>query len=366
MIRILHFVNSLTSSGGLCNFIMNYDRRIDREKIQFDFVYFREVEKDFKEEITSLGGRFFKWESPRLFFNYKKQAEEFFDNHRGEYSMIHCHVLFATACFGKVARKHGIKVISHSHSTVYGNGFIRKIRNRYFVRRANKLCDVRLACSKKAGEFMFGGNSFFVIPNAVDVSKYVFNTAAREKVRSEFKIEGELLIGHVGGFEKVKNQGFLVDIFAKIMEKDPSAKLILVGGRGYNDTTDEVKNKVKEMGLSDSVIFTGPRTDVSDILSAIDVFVFPSLFEGFGLALLEAEISGAKCFASTEVPEEVNCTGEVKYLPLVKGSDFWAEEILLLKVKNRRQDRDAFWGYDVNCKSTELENIYINTSESMK
>ena len=158
MIRILHVVHALTRGGGLCNFIMNYYRNMDRSKIQFDFIYFKEAENDFKEEISQLGGRYFRWHEPGLNFAFQKEAEKFFAEHANVYTAMHCHALFALPAYGRIARKYGVRhIIAHSHSVSYGeHGFVRKVRNYCFVRCCRLFADERLACSENAAQFMFG------------------------------------------------------------------------------------------------------------------------------------------------------------------------------------------------------------------
>lgn len=367
MIRILHIVHVLTNGGGLCNFIMNYYRKIDRENIQFDFIYFKETEDDFKDEITSLGGRFFKFPEPTS-KDFSKQREDFFKKYAKEYTAIHCHVLFAAAAFADSAKRHGIKnIISHAHSTEYGSGLVRKIRNFILVKAAKRKATCALACSQKAGEFMFGkrmmhGGEVSVIPNAIDCSKYLFSEICRTDIRKELGIENSFVIGNVGGFVPLKNHNFLIDVFKIVHDKNPDAVLLLAGGEGTtSDTKSQIIDKVKSLGLDDSVKFLGIRRDINKIMSALDVFVLPSLFEGFGLVMLEAQLSGLPCIASSTVPTETKCTENAEYLELSKGAEYWAEEILKYyhTDNNRVIDITAFDSYNLDKQSHLLCEIYL-------
>lgn len=366
MIRILHIVHVLTNGGGLSNFIMNYYRNIDRTKIQFDFIYFKETEDDFKEEITSFGGRYFKFPEPTS-GNFVTTREKFFAEYAHEYTAIHCHVLFAATFFADSAKKHGIKnVIAHAHSTEYGSGLVRKIRNWFFIESAKHKSDYALACSRKAGEFMFGkkmmsSGKVSVIPNAIDCSKYLFSDAYRTDIRKELGIENNFVIGNVGGFVPLKNHSFLIDVFKIVHDKNPDAVLLLAGGEGTtSDTKPQIIDKVKSLRLEDCVKFLGIRRDINKIMSSLDVFVLPSLFEGFGLVMLEAQLSGLPCIASSTVPLETKCTENAKYLELSKGANYWADEILKYGDTNNDRviDITAFDSYNLDRQSHLLCDIY--------
>ena len=367
MIRILHIVHVLTNGGGLSNFIMNYYRNIYRTKIQFDFIYFKETEDDFKDEITSLGGRFFKFHEPTS-GDFAKQREAFFDNYAHEYKAIHCHVLFAVAAFADSAKRHGIKnIIAHAHSTEYGSGIARKVRNWLLIKAAKNRSTHALACSMAAGEFMFGKGAVdsgrvTVIPNAIDCSKYLFNDAVREEVREELDINGKFVIGNVGGFVPLKNHDFLIDVFKKVHDKCPEAVLLLAGGEGTTvNTKQKIIDKVHALELDDSVKFLGIRRDINSIMSALDVFVLPSLFEGFGLVLLEAQLSGLPCIASTAVPLAAKCTERVNYIDLSNGAEYWAAEIS--KHQNSAASRVVniadFNAYNLDKQKQALTDIYL-------
>lgn len=365
MIRILHFVHALTRGGGLTTLIMNYYRQIDRSKIQFDFVYFKEVESDFKDEITSLGGKFYKFTEPSFDFSYKKECEKFFEEHKGEYSAIHCHVLFSAAFYGGIAKKYGIKnIIVHSHSASYGSGLLRKARNYYFVKKADHIATHRLACSDDAARFMFGnkGNAK-VISNAIDCAKYLFDENIRKEVREELNVTNEFVIGHVGGFVPLKNHTFLVDVFNEIVKKRPESALLLIGGEGtaVASTKEYIEEKVKILGLQDKVKFLGIRSDVNRLMMAMDFFVLPSTVEGFGLVLVEAQASGLYSLASTNVPEEAKCSELVSYLPLEAGAGAWADEILSANINGERLvDASLYNRFNIEKQKTILENLYMD------
>ncbi len=367
MIRVLHVVHALTRRGGLSNCIMNYYRYIDRTKIQFDFLYFREVEDNFCEEIEQLGGRCFKLEEPSLSRSFIKKTNQFFKEHEGEWCFLHCHALFAVSVFSKIAKKNGVSaVIAHSHSTVYGSGLFKKVRNFVFIQQAAQLSDYRLACSKEAGNFMFGKNKeFFLLNNAIDISVYRSAQEKRAIVRRELSLENAFVLGHVGSFAASKNHKFLIEIFNEVQKTVPNAKLLLVGGEGIaaGSTLAQMKQKVVDLDLEDKVLFLGVRQDVPCLMSAMDAFVFPSLFEGFGLVLVEAQASGLPCTASDRVPLAAKCTDLVSYLPLESGAKAWAEHILNHRTQERKVAIESFDRYNIDTQKQVLEDMYLNMAK---
>lgn len=371
MKKILHIIHTPARGGGLSNFVMNYYRKIDREKLQFDFIYFREAEDSFEDEITELGGRMYKFISPMPGNGYKREAEEFFSAHRGEYDAVHCHALFAAAVYGPIAKKYGIKnIIQHSHSIGYGKGMLRKVRNFMLIRRGVKNATCYMACSVGAAKFMFGekrtrSGEVKIIPNAVDAAKYRYNSAIRNDVRRELGIaEDALVLCHAGGFTIQKNHRFIIEVFRRIYAANRNSYLLLAGGAGTvaGSTYESIRELVKEYGLSDNVRFLGVRRDVNRIFIASDEFIFPSVFEGFGIVLVEAQAAGLLCFASDAVPRDAGCTELVSYMPLKLGAEVWSERLLLPETinENRGQYADKIRKYDINIQKKVLEDAYLS------
>ncbi len=365
MIRILHIVHALTRGGGLSNYIINYYDRIDRNRIQFDFVFFKETENNFKEEISLLGGNYFKWNEPDLRLRYKKEARRFFEEHKGEYTAIHCHVLFAVAAYADIAREYGVKVIAHSHSVGYGqNGLLRKIRNYYFVKTCKYKSDYKLACSVDAAVFMYGKKEYkagkvVFLNNSVDCEKFYFNQKSRDEIRTELGLKDRFTIGHVGGFTSPKNHKRLIELFSQFLDYNPNSVLLLVGGEGLvsGSTMDEIKRMVNTLGIEDKVIFTGIRSDVNKLMMGMDLFIFPSKFEGFGLVLVEAQASGLKCIASDKVPKDSKCTDRIVFLPL-DDDNKWIDEMKSAEDKDRSVDKKDFDKYNIRLNAKRMEEFY--------
>ena len=199
-----------------------------------------------------------------------------------------------------------------------------------------------------------------VLKNAIDIKNFCFSEETRKKYRQELGIDDQLLIGHVGRFQTQKNHDFLVDIFYEISKKDSSAKLLLVG---EGPLQEKIKDKVAGLGITDCVIFAGVRDDVANLMQAMDVFLFPSLFEGLGIVLVEAQAAGLPCVASkTVIPEEVRLTEEFEFIDLEESAQVWAERVLGIKGTENRldgQDKVLKAGYDIKTSAKELETFYL-------
>lgn len=374
MIRILHIVHAITKGGGLCNMIMNYYRFIDRTKIQFDFLYFRCSEDTFQAEIESLGGRCFKMSEPSVSIAFFKEREEFFKLHKGEWKTIHCHVLFASAIFTKVAKRNRVSYsFSHSHSKSFGYGMdnpIKRLRNSYFVHRAKVLGDVYLACSEDAALFMFGNKEFLngkavIIKNAINLDRYWFNIEQRNKMRHELGVENKMVVGHVGGFAPQKNHTFLIDVFYNFQKKHPDSVLLLTGGEGIatGSTKKSLVDKIKSYDITDKVKFLGLRDDVYAVNQALDVFVFPSLFEGLGIVLVEAQAAGLPCIVSPAVPKETYVLPNYVSMDNLDNVESWSvaiENALKYDIQKRYVNHELFNDYNIKKQCIVLEQIYLS------
>lgn len=337
MIRILHIVSSLGTGSGVMSVLMNYHRNIDKERIQFDYLSFKETEETYENEILSLGGKVYRISSPNMTREYQKEIDVFFENHKGEYLIIHCHPIFASVIFGKIAKKYGVKhVIQHSHTSSYGHNKLSAIRNFFIMVIGKGIVTDYVACSEKAKKLFFWEKTenVFLMRNALQIEKYEFSQKNRDEIRKNLNIEKNIVIGHVGRFSKEKNHVFLLEIFKAFKEKKDNAKLLLVGDGSELQT---IKMEAKKKHLQEDVVFVGRKTDVSAYMSAMDIFVFPSKFEGLGLVLLEAQINGLPCLASDCIPQEVTVSDLIKYKSLNDSVEEWAEEAInLTREKNYR------------------------------
>lgn len=364
MIRVLHVVTSM-EKGGIENMLMNFYRRIDRDKVQFDFLIHAEKRADFEDEIESLGGRIYRTEKRSLmnFGRYLGSLESFFRSH-GEYKIVHAHMDTLSAFVLFAAKRAGVPVrISHSHSTASKHNSLKKLVNDFCRLGINSVCTDRFACSEEAGKYLFGKKACDIgevtlINNGIDCDKFAFNKKMRESVREKLAAREELLIAHVGSFIEVKNQKFIVKILSELKRNGIPAKAVFIG---EGETLGKIKAHGERLGVSDSLIFTGAVPNVYDFLNAADVFVFPSLFEGLPLSLVEAQANGLKIYCSDSVPQKADLTGAVEFLPLSLGAEAWAEKIKAAMPFERTDAADIIKekGFDSLYSAKQLEKFYL-------
>ena len=325
-IHVLHVVGRM-DRGGTETLLMNLLRTIDRNQYQFDFVEQTNDICHYDEEILGLGSVIYRCPHISLtsLKSYRKWWHDFYLQHP-EYKIIHGHSRGSAPIYLDEANKANRITILHCHSNSYGIGVKGLIRNIWQL-PLHHLANYNFACSKEAGISQFGKNGdFTVINNGIETKRFIYDPEVRNKVRDDFHIQDQLVIGNVSRFETPKNHLFLIDIFNEILKLHPNSVLLLVG---QGSLENKIREKIDGYGIQDKVIFTGLRSDVNELLQAMDVFVFPSLYEGLPVALIEAQASGLLSFVSDTVfPEGVNFTDYLYHIPLKDSPENWAKTIL--------------------------------------
>ena len=357
---------TILNRGGAETMVMNYYRAIDRSKLQFDFVVHREEEGDYEEEIRSLGGKIYRMMPlrPHTFGKYAHQISEFFDAHP-EYRIIHGQCSESGYFFYKEAARRGIPVIiAHAHNS-HVKFDLKWIVRTWMKHQMRPYLTHYFACGEEAAEWLFGKQlalKAIIQKNAIDTIKYKFNEQLRGKKREELGLASTTLtICHIGRFDKVKNHSFILEIFNKLLKKRPDAHLLLIGDGRLREQTEK---KAMEKGIHTHVHFLGVRRDVNELLQASDALVFPSLFEGLGIAVVEAQCTGMPCIISDIIPNEVMITDLVEKVSLHESASSWAEK--LIAASTQAFDRPAYAekvasaGYDIKSNSRWLENFYLN------
>lgn len=360
-LRIL-MLFTIMNRGGAESMVMNYFRHIDRTKVVFDFMVHREERGAYDDEIEALGGHIFRMIPfhPFTFSRYKTLISAFFDEHP-DYRIIHGHCSELGYFVYKEASRRGIPVIiAHAHNAhaLYDAKWIFRT---WFKYRMRKYITQPFTCGEESAKWLFGktlAQKAILQRNAIDTSECQYNESIREKVRKEFSLSAEtLLIGHVGRFNRQKNHDFLIDIFREVVNISEDSKLLLVG-KGELEQT--IREKVTALGLTEKVIFAGIRSDVPELLQAMDVFLFPSFMEGLSLSMMEAQSSGLSCIVSNTIPEEVAKTDLVRFLPLSNTAEEWANVVM----STERKDRSVYAnmvmeaGYDIKENALWLQNLY--------
>lgn len=361
MIKVLHVIGAM-DRGGAETMLMNIYRNIDHTKIQFDFLVHETRECDFDKEIKMLGGNIFS--VPRYtisnYFSYKKEIRKFFEKYHN-YDIVHGHICSCINIYLKEAKKYNIKTIAHSHSSNFGISLDTFFTNFISV-KTKYIADYFFACSMQAGLDRYGkkvvdSDKFSVINNGIEVGKYCFNLSKRNMLRTKYNINNKIVYGHVGRFTKAKNHALLLEVFKEVHKKNKNTLLVLVG-RG--ELEEEIRNQVKKNHLDDAVIFLGVVDNVYDILNMFDIFIFPSLYEGFGIAALEAQANDLPCLISDSFPKEVVITDKCNLLPL-NNIDSWIECALSFSDSiQRRNNYDLICkkGFDICMTTIKLQDIY--------
>lgn len=346
MKRIVHIVGAMYP-GGLENFIMNIYRNLDREHVQFDVIVHSFREGDYCEEIESLGGHIYlaprKSKHPiKNFFEIKKIIKD------NDIKVVVRHSDSSFSVMDLLAAKMGgaTRLIYQSHSSSTKHVKIHK----FFRKFMGSIPTDRFACSDNAGKWMYGNLDYKVVKNAIDIDKYIYNEETRKRVREKWNMNDKVVYSHVGIYMPAKNHKFLIETFSYIVKKQPNAMLVLIG---EGELRAEMEAQILELGIGDNVILTGVRRDVEDLLQMTDVFMFPSIYEGLPLSLIEAQSAGLRCLISDVITREVVVTDLVTQLPLSLGAEEWADKAIELSKEAaawpRRNTRTevANAGYDV-------------------
>lgn len=352
MIRVLHVLNNL-GSGGAESFVMNVYRNIDRSKIQFDFLVRSSNNGSMLDEIKEMGGQvFIQPDFPRHIIQNYLALNNFLKQNSKDYAAIHVHA--NSLVYIKplaLAKKYGIqKRIIHSHNTKSAAAFIHRLN----IKRIDRWVTDRFACSNWAGKFMFPNHKFRFVPNGIDLTRFAFSAEKRKKVRLKLGLsKNTVVVGNVGRFNCQKNHPRIIEIFREYKKNNHNSKLLLVGD---GEDKELIEKLVIQNGLRDDVLFTGAVSNVEDYLSAMDVFLLPSLWEGLAIVLIEAQANGLGCVASTTTTPESDC-GNIVYLSLDDTSEQWAKA--LQKQTRKEPNIDLISIFDSNVVAKKLEEYYL-------
>lgn len=364
--RILHIIGRM-NVGGAETFIMNVYRNIDRDKVQFDFVIHTKEKCDYEDEILSLGGKIFRIEQLskhplKNMFQLRKILKE----NKSVYRIIHRHtdssIVFTDLLVAKLVGIKNRYAHSHSNKSVKGNKL-----HKLFRPLLNILATRKFACSEDASLWTFGkkgAKNTEVLYNGIDFNKFLFKTKIREKIRTRERCNNNIVIGHVGRFEKVKNHRFIVNMFKKLLNKNNNYELWLIGD---GTLREEIEQLVISLDLKEKVKFFGLRKDIGDLLQAVDIFVFPSIYEGLGISLIEAQISGLPCIVSNAIQDEAIITDNVIKLEITdKSAEEWVSNILNININDKNRviniEDEKIKKFNVQEVCNRLEHIYLEDS----
>ena len=361
MVNIL-FVTGSLSLNGTETFIMNVYRCLDKTKFHADFLLSNGKRTCYYEEVESNGSRIYLCSSRReapvksyleLYRFFKQTGKRYDALHYCCGSLTSIAPIIFACLFGIPVR------IIHAHNSNC-TGLHNKILHFLQCPIANILATHRLACSDKAANFFSSfSKKYIILNNGVDVNKFSFNREKRNFVRKTFGIsDNEIVIGHVGRFNIVKNHSFILRIFSSYLRENPKSRLMLIG---EGELEGNIKELAKDLGLMEHVMFLGLRQDIPDLLQAMDLFLMPSIFEGLPFVLVEAQSSGLPCVISDRIDKNVDITNNVVFLGLDQPYDRWSFEMTRILNKYKRGKTDELInkaGYSVLSTTKILEKIY--------
>ncbi len=373
-IRVLQ-VLTIMNRGGAETMVMNYYRNIDRSKVQFDFLLHRQERGVFDDEIENLGGKIYRLQniSFKNLSKYKKSLDAFFKDHK-EYKIVHSHLNALSVFVLQSAKRNNVTTrVAHSHTSLYNLnlnpfskdrnsvGFAFKFFAQNILKRSiTKYANHYFSCGDKAGNWLYGkknADSVRIINNAIDSNQFISDPVRSLVLKKELNLGEKLVVGHVGNFVPEKNHKFILETFKTLKEIKKQSVLILIGG-GFGKTIFE--DMARELQIENDVIFLGVRSDVPDLLQAMDVFLFPSINEGLPVTLIEAQAAGLRVVASNEISKELNITGLVDFLSLNQSHKFWAEKLLELssEKKENTEEKIIEGNYDIKNNALELQEFY--------
>lgn len=351
--------------GGVEAVTINYYRNIDKNKVQLDFICDEDSTNIPYEEIERMGGKVIIIPSYSKPFKYHKALKRVLKE--GNYKIIHSNIntlsvfsLFAAKCAGVPVR------IAHSHSTTNKKEKKKNLMKQILRPFSKVFATDYMCCSELAGRWLFGNKEYdkgnvYLLNNAIDLDKFKYNESLRKKKRKELGIKDDtLVIGHIGRFVAQKNHDFLIDIFNEIHKKNNNSILLLAG---QGPLMEDIKNKVKELNLEDSVKFLGQRNDANELYQAFDVFLLPSLYEGLPVVGVEAQAAGLLCYLSDDMTKETKVLDITKFMSLNNTPEEWANNILDDVKKYKRIDTSKEMtakNFNIKEEAKKLEEYYLN------
>lgn len=365
--KVLIFADRLRV-GGIQMLLVNLLKYFDQSELVYELLLLDDGKTyELEMEIAKSGITIHKLDGiwlrkPQDYWKYWRAVDAFFRKYH-DYSAIHIHTGPKNYFLLKYAKKYGIKTrIAHAHNTGYQTkSKAQMLLGDYFKWGLRKYATHYVACSQLAGTWMFGKKAeIMVIPNGVELNKFCFQEKIRLKIRKELAVEANFVVGNVGRFTTQKNHLFLLEVFAKLLEKNPRAVLVLVG---IGETLEMIQQKALDLNIASHVKFLGFRTDVSDIMQGMDLFLMPSLYEGFPVTAVEAQCTGLPCVFSDTITKETKLLNQSTYLSLDDNLDEWVRKIELLgsytlETRLGIQQELKEKGFDIQDMAMRLEKIY--------
>lgn len=358
--RILHVIANL-SIGGAEKVARDIGMYVSPEEYEFHYIVFGDEVGPYEMQLLSCGHKVFHLPSPSQNYSafYRSLCRLMQKYH---YTAVHGHTMFNIGWIMLAAKRSGVPIrIAHAHSAMSDGRSLKETVYEAAMRFLILRCATALvSCGEAAGNRLYGEKAFarrgILILNGVDVDAFSYNEQARSRIRRELSLDQAFVIGHAGHLREVKNQKYLIDLLPKILQRKSNAMLLFLGD---GEDLPMLKQRAEANGVSDRVVFTGNVLNVPDYLSAMDVFAFPSLFEGMPLSIIEVQANGLPCVLSTGVPADVHLTDLIHSVSL-EQPDQWVDSISTLE----RRDTHPYAvllkekGFDTNSVMSRFIQLY--------
>lgn len=364
MIRILHSVSNMDRAG-IETMLMNYYRHFDRSKVQFDFLCNKKKPGAYDEEIEELGGRIYHTPglNPFKYISYLKYMRKLFKEHP-EYKIVEAHNGALGVYALHAAKVNGIPIrIFHAHGASITKDWKLPIK---LVCKALLPFNMNYhyTCGIEAARCYFGKkkvkeNNYVLIPNAIEVERFVFNPETRQKLRRENGLSDRHVVGHVGRFMTQKNHTFLLDVFAGVAKHDSKACLVLLGD---GELMDSIRKKAADLGIEDRVVFIGNVGNANEWYQAFDCFILPSIWEGLPVVGVEAQAADLPCIFSSRVTREIGFSDKARFIGLEDSIENWVNAVLASFRLADRADKTEFitkMHYNIKVEAKKLQERYL-------
>lgn len=368
-IRVLMVLAS-TNIGGAEMFVLNLLKNIDLTRFHVDVVAsFQEKGEGISKEIEALGCKIYYLPYFKVFnyFQYVNAWNNFLSEN--QYDIVHGHSTNSASIYLQVAKKHGCVTVAHCHSAGFRGNRIQKIVKAFFASKVKNVADYWFSCSEKAAEHLYGKRYkeykyYYTIPNAINVENYRFSEQTRERIRNGLNLTKDVfLCGHVGSLTTPKNHLFLLDIFKSVLLIKPTARLVLCG---EGPLRQEIESKANNLNIIDKIFLSGVVRNPHEYMMAMDVLVFPSIFEGFPITIIEAEATGLPVVMSDVITKEVDLTDCINRCSLKDEPEKWASIICKTGEKRDRYDKNEIIKVSKYNIKTSVENIMILYEKMLK
>ncbi len=356
-VKIIHYLYGL-SNGGVESVLLNYFSHIDLSNYSLDIVIQKLPQKNCEDKLKKLGFKIYVVPSKKHFIKYSKQMINILKKEKP--NIVHCHMNygnFVPLFFAKLMKVP--KRISHSHLAI--KKF--KLKNVLMKFLGKMVATDYMACGEKAAISLFGkknveNGKVYILNNAIDYDAFKYNDSIRKKIRNELKIkDDEIVLGNVARFTNQKNHKFIIEVFQKCYDANSKYKLLLVGS-GF--LKEKIEKLVEEKNLGERVIFLEHRDDVNELLSAMDIFILPSLYEGLPVSVLEAQAANLPCLLSDTITRECKLLSSTKYLS-IENSDDWRKCILNMSLNNRKINNKKIFeqaNFEIENEAKKLDDFY--------